>query len=57
MITRWKDLSKDYDKKDKLSQKIAGSRFPKKKKTFRASKWLWKFRTQKTAKNSKLCYN
>ena len=24
---------------------------------FRASKWLWKFKTRKTTKNSKLCYN
>jgi len=31
MITYWKDLSKDYNEKDNLKNKIDGSRFPKKR--------------------------
>ena len=57
MIARWKDLSEEYDEKDDFFHKIiGGARFPKKT-SFMASKWLRKFRTRKTAKNSKLRYN
>ena len=31
MITRWKDLSEDYDGKDDFEQWIASGRFPKKR--------------------------
>lgn len=31
MITHWKDLSEDYDRKDDCRQKIVGGRFPKKR--------------------------
>ena len=30
MISRWKDLSEDYYKKDDFKQELAGGRFPKK---------------------------
>jgi hypothetical protein len=42
MIAHWKDLSEDYN--HNIPQKTS----------FRASKWLQKFRTRKTAKNNKL---
>jgi len=56
MIARWKDLSEDYDGKDDFYQKNRW-RWISQKTSFRASKRLRKFRTRKTAKNSKLRYN
>ena len=56
MIARWKDLSEDYDRKDEFYQKSRWRKISQKA-SFRASKRLRKFRTRKTAKNSKLHYN
>jgi hypothetical protein len=49
MIARWKDLSEDYN----IFDKMEFCNIPQKT-SFRASKRLQKFRTRKTAKNSKL---
>jgi hypothetical protein len=49
MIARWKDLSEDYN----IFDRMKFCNIPQKT-SFRASKRLQKFRTRKTAKNSKL---
>jgi hypothetical protein len=49
MIAHWKDLSKDYNSCTKFCYRDIPQ-----KTLFRASKRLQKFRTRKTAKNSKL---
>jgi hypothetical protein len=49
MIVHWKDLSEEYNS----CTKFCNCNIPQKT-SFRASKWLRKFRTRKTAKNSKL---
>jgi hypothetical protein len=53
MIAHWKDLSEEYNSCTKFQDEILNHNIPQKT-SFRASKRLWKFRTRKTAKNSKL---
>jgi hypothetical protein len=58
MIAHWKDLSEDYNSCTKFYDEILQMKFCDRnipqKTLFRASKRLRKFRTRKTAKNSKL---